>query len=259
MRRIKLSIIRHGQTDCNLRGVLQGQMDTPLNETGKLEASKLGERLKNESVSFVLSSQLDRALETIKIVMSHKSDSVVRKLPIEIDKRLQERAFGIFEGQPKGLLSDAHNKAAQEKDYPGRRHFIPKKGESMAQVYMRARVVLLEILSNIVNGECSPKPDNEEEITHILISTHGGVAIELISFLVKELGCGPPEGVTKSQMIAIPGNTALAQFILTLVPTTVSFQEIIARPKDLIDESICLTIHDRSHCDQSYKAGTTVY
>ena len=69
MRHILISIIRHGQTDCNLRGVLQGQMETSLNATGREEAEKLGVRLKSETYTHVHSSNMERAEETARIVL----------------------------------------------------------------------------------------------------------------------------------------------------------------------------------------------
>ena len=89
-----------------------------------------------------------------------------------------------------------------------------------------------------------------EKEPSILISTHGGVAIEFFAFFVKELHCPPPEGTTAAKMIAIPGNTALSVFRLTLDEKLAQkrLEEVIARPGELMTDCVCLKIHDRSHC-----------
>jgi len=258
---ILVSIIRHGQTDCNARGVLQGQMETSLNAVGRQEAEKLGARLKNQYFSHLYSSNLERAFETARIVVKDNL-ATPNKEAFLLDARLRERGFGIFEGKPKSELADSHAAAAEGKDYPGRRHYVPPNGESMAQVYCRARECLVELCLSVLKDRSSSVDEGNADVS-VLISTHGGVAIELFTFLVKELGCPPPDGTTKSQMIAIPGNTALSTFRLTLNPDLADeeLSRVVSRPKDLITECVCLTIHDRSHCDDAQANGgrMTIY
>lgn len=259
MRDILISIIRHGQTDCNLRGVLQGQMETSLNATGRDEAEKLGARLQNESYTHVNSSNMERAEETARIVLRNNG-VVTQKVKDEIrfDARLRERSFGVFEGKPKEEFADFNDKASRKKDYPGRKHFTPPNGESISTVYARARECLIEILWNVVTSltattttTTASSADDQGPDASVLISTHGGVAIELFAFLVKELDCPPPEGKTASEMIAIPGNTALATFHLSIDDDDISEKElshVLARPNELIARCLCLNIHDRTHC-----------
>ena len=138
---------------------------------------------------------------------------------------------------------------SQREDYPGKRHFVPEKGESVAQVYTRAREFLIEACLAIVEEENQQKQQQQPQL---LISTHGGVAIELFAFLVRELGCPPPDGKTAAQMIAIPGNTALASFELTLDAAGNAgkkIDQVVSRPADLITGCRCITIHDRTHCE----------
>jgi uncharacterized phosphatase len=63
------AFVRHGQTDWNLNGFLQGRTDIPLNETGRKQARQLGRELKKAHTwSAVWSSPLSRTLETAEII-----------------------------------------------------------------------------------------------------------------------------------------------------------------------------------------------
>jgi broad specificity phosphatase PhoE len=91
---MKFLLIRHGQTDWNLAQRFQGQSDIPLNEVGKKQAMALADRLTNESINIVYSSDLQRAIETSKIIMQ-MSDC---KPDLHPDQRLREVNFGDWEG-----------------------------------------------------------------------------------------------------------------------------------------------------------------
>ena len=83
-------IIRHGQTELNSRGVLQGRSDYPLNEKGFAQAKEAAEKLRDISFAAVWSSPLLRALQTAKIVAPGLA-------PV-VDKRLLEMDYGPYEG-----------------------------------------------------------------------------------------------------------------------------------------------------------------
>jgi probable phosphoglycerate mutase len=92
---MKLGLIRHGMTDWNVLGKIQGQTDIPLNDEGRKQAIALGERLNEESYTwdYVISSGLTRADGTGSIIAS------ILSIPIlEPDRRLMERSFGQVEG-----------------------------------------------------------------------------------------------------------------------------------------------------------------
>lgn len=91
-----VGLIRHGLTDWNKIGRIQGQSDIPLNEEGRSQARKLAERLLSDQEykwDFVITSGLSRAQETGEII--------ARTLHIPLydpDSRLVEKAFGQVEG-----------------------------------------------------------------------------------------------------------------------------------------------------------------
>ena len=83
-------IIRHGQTELNSRGVLQGRSDHALNETGIAQAREAAEKLRGISFSAVWSSPLVRALQTAQIIAPG--------LMPNVDDRLIEMDYGPYEG-----------------------------------------------------------------------------------------------------------------------------------------------------------------
>ena len=84
--------IRHGETAWNVEGRIQGQLDVPLNDTGRWQVHRLALAVADEGISAVYSSDLLRALETAQAV-ARGCDR-----PITTDVGLRERGFGIFEG-----------------------------------------------------------------------------------------------------------------------------------------------------------------
>jgi broad specificity phosphatase PhoE len=88
-----LGLLRHGQTDWNVEGKLQGTSDIPLNETGQRQALAAAAAINPADWDLVLSSPLSRARATAQqIVESHALGQLA------IDDRLLERAFGEAEG-----------------------------------------------------------------------------------------------------------------------------------------------------------------
>lgn len=85
--------IRHGETDWNRKGVIQGRMDIPLNDTGKAQAKRAGLALARESWDMIISSPVGRAMETANIIGKH-----IGIPEIITDAALLERDFGQGEG-----------------------------------------------------------------------------------------------------------------------------------------------------------------
>lgn len=89
----KLGLIRHGTTDWNLEGRLQGQNNIPLNEAGRRQAHLLAERLSAEQWDVIVSSDLLRASETADIIADKTG---IR--PVRLEARLRERTHGRLDG-----------------------------------------------------------------------------------------------------------------------------------------------------------------
>lgn len=90
---MKLLLTRHGQTDWNVAGKVQGTTDIELNEIGKKQAEETGKKLLNYDIDIIISSPLKRAKKTAEIIREN------RNIPILLDDGLKERCFGKFEGK----------------------------------------------------------------------------------------------------------------------------------------------------------------
>ena len=86
-------IFRHGQTDWNAEGRIQGHIDIPLNDTGRLQARKLAPVLQKLGIEAFLSSDLSRASETAQIIANQMGG-----LPVFMDQDLREIHLGKIEG-----------------------------------------------------------------------------------------------------------------------------------------------------------------
>lgn len=97
--KIRLLIVRHGETDCNVQGIIQGQLDTDLNAVGRKQAEYVGKALSKETIDEVYTSPLRRAKDTADAIVRHHPSCVSSKNSYWLDDRLKERAFGSLEGK----------------------------------------------------------------------------------------------------------------------------------------------------------------
>lgn len=95
-------VLRHGQTNYNLEGKFQGQVDVPLNALGIAQAKEVGKSLFNVQFNLVFSSPLTRALQTARYATNQN---------IIEDNRIIERSFGLLEG--KKSINDYEEKTEQ--------------------------------------------------------------------------------------------------------------------------------------------------
>lgn len=89
---MRIYLIRHGETEWNTTGRLQGQTDTSLNENGIRLARITGQALRNVPFDLIITSPLKRARETALLVTEG------RKIPVLEDARIGEISFGSWEG-----------------------------------------------------------------------------------------------------------------------------------------------------------------
>src|SRR3569623_193897 len=88
----ELLLVRHGETDWNAEGRLQGHTDRPLNDHGRRQAKEVAERLAGEGADAIYASDLLRAKETAEIVGER------RGVPVVVDADLREKNWGNWEG-----------------------------------------------------------------------------------------------------------------------------------------------------------------
>jgi broad specificity phosphatase PhoE len=87
-----LLLVRHGETDWNADGRLQGQTDRPLSDYGRRQARQLAAELADDALDAIYSSDLARARETAEIVGERLG------LPVVLDPELREKDWGTWEG-----------------------------------------------------------------------------------------------------------------------------------------------------------------
>ena len=163
----RICIARHGETDWNAAGILQGWIDVPINETGRLQAVELAESLTGMGFSCIYSSPLRRARETAEMIAGRL------ELPMpSFHDGLKERHFGHYQGIPKEELAVTHPDVLAEitsRNPAG--HF--DGGESMDHFADR----VLHALGDIAD---------QHEGETVLVVTHGWV-IDVITRQVKGL------------------------------------------------------------------------
>ena len=122
--------IRHGETAWNVDTRIQGQLDIPLNDTGRWQAHRLALAVAEEGIDAVYASDLLRALETAQAVATGCGRSIVT------DTGLRERGFGEFEGLTFKEIEQRWPEQSERwrKRDPG---FGPQGGEVLMDFYTR--------------------------------------------------------------------------------------------------------------------------
>src|SRR5205809_708167 len=92
MKKTQVIIVRHGQTQWNLKLIRQGHLDSPLTEKGMAQAKALAQRLAQEKFNALYSSDLGRAVQTAEMIAAVTGHEIVT------DARLRERNLGVFQG-----------------------------------------------------------------------------------------------------------------------------------------------------------------
>lgn len=151
---MKIYLVRHGETDWNQAGLLQGQTDIALNAQGLEQAHDAAERLKEVPFEIAFCSPLIRAKRTAEIIIGD------RKITLTTDERLRELNFGPWEGVDIRTIKDA---TSQPFTNPG--SYIPPEGaESFAQLYHRSGEFVRQVILPL-----------EGTYETVLVVAHGGV------------------------------------------------------------------------------------
>jgi probable phosphoglycerate mutase len=150
----KIYIIRHGQTDFNLRGIVQGSgVNSSLNEKGRLQAQAFFDAYQNVAFDKIYTSSLKRTVESVQSFI----DLGIPFVPLE---GLNEISWGRKEGQPITLEEDAYYNWMLSQWQLGNTHERIEGGESPEDVTRRQDGAINYIMS---------KTDE----TNVLICMHG--------------------------------------------------------------------------------------
>jgi probable phosphoglycerate mutase len=101
MKAAHICVARHGETDWNRRGILQGWFDVPINKLGRRQANELAAAFAGAGFTAVWTSPLARARETAEIVAA-----ALGLPPPSFHAGLKERHFGAIQGIPKNELAE---------------------------------------------------------------------------------------------------------------------------------------------------------
>ena len=162
-------VFRHGETDYNVQGRMQGYLDIPLNNNGIAQARILADKLSDLHLEYIYSSPLSRALKTAQIVADKNNIKIIS------EQNLSEWNLGIFCGHivritdlPKNTPVDFNKDIIQvPRALLSDDDFVPEHGESYNMFKKRVRDAIMNIVKN-TNAQ------------NIGIASHGGVIKALI-------------------------------------------------------------------------------
>ncbi len=167
-----LVLVRHGQSEWNLKNLFTGWRDVNLTAQGIAEARTAGKKLKAQGIRFdvAFTSALVRAQRTLDLVLEEMGQT---NIPILKDQALNERDYGDLVGLNK---DDARKKWGEEQVHKWRRSYdvAPPGGESLKDTVARALPYYVqEILPRVLRGE------------RVLVSAHGNSLRALVMVLEK--------------------------------------------------------------------------
>ena len=167
----ELYLIRHGETDYNLQGIVQGRgVNTPLNETGKEQARLLAKRFASSELDAIYSSPLTRALQTARCVADACG---IEQIPTDPD--LEEMSWGIYEGQQQSPELSGAFEEMKRRWHDGEHGFHVEAGESLRQVQSRGVAAIERIVA-------------AEQGKRVLVVAHGRFLRILLATLLEEYG-----------------------------------------------------------------------
>ena len=190
---LNLYLIRHGQTEYNTAGIVQGWCDSPLTAEGKAGAAQTGNAIAQAQIPFAAAycSTSPRTAATTQIILQHAQQPHTTPTPLD---DLREYHFGSFEGQPS---SHIHQTIAQElgyertenwlADYRSGKHSnnqlmhtlhrIDPRAEQESQFIQRLHRGIQHIIANSLarSAQGSLKTESSGEIPtpNVLIVSHG--------------------------------------------------------------------------------------
>jgi broad specificity phosphatase PhoE len=157
-------LVRHGETDWNAEGRLQGHTDTLLNEYGRRQAQALAEDLAAETLDAVYASDLARARETAEIIGGRIG------LPVALRTDLREKNWGTWEGLTSterdrvdfaGETTEAHRERTLRallqiaEQHPAGHVLVVTHGGSVRRVQAAALGMALPVVENCGRWTCA--------------------------------------------------------------------------------------------------------
>ena len=178
-----LVLVRHGQSDWNLKNLFTGWRDVGLTEKGVAEARAAGKRLKAQGLHFdiAFTSVLSRAQRTLDLVLEEMGET---NITVFKDQALNERDYGDLSGLNK---DDARKKWGEEQVHVWRRSYDvpPPGGESLKDTAARVLPYYIqEILPRVLRGD------------NVIVVAHGNS----LRALVMVLECLSPKEIVDREI-----------------------------------------------------------
>lgn len=161
-------LVRHGATEWNAQGRIQGQSDPSLNRTGQRQARRLGKRLASVPFAQARCSDLRRCSETAAGILLGRNDVRMQEMP-----ELREKNFGAWEGLTFREVEARYPDLYRNWLAAGDPSFAPPGGESDLQLYSRADTVVDRLRVPLTGSGAN-----------LLVVTHGGMLRALIARLL---------------------------------------------------------------------------
>ncbi len=163
-----LALVRHGESQWNLENRFTGWTDVPLTPKGREEARRAGEKLKDIHFDKAYTSVLQRAIETLDIILEVIGR---QKMPVAYDQALNERHYGDLQGLNKAETAEKYGK---EQVHVWRRSYdvAPPGGESLKDTAARSLPYFEKhILPDLRAGK------------NVLVSAHGNSLRSIVMHL----------------------------------------------------------------------------
>jgi 2,3-bisphosphoglycerate-dependent phosphoglycerate mutase len=201
-----LVLVRHGQSEWNLKNLFTGWRDVDLTDVGIAEAKAAGQRLKAKGLKFGVgyTSALKRAQRSLDIMLGELGQTGV---PVTRDQALNERDYGDLSGLNK---DDARKKWGEEQVHIWRRSYAtaPPGGESLRDTGARVWPYYLHTIQpHVLRGE------------GVLISAHGNSLRALIMAL---------EGLSGDEIVKRELETGLPIVYRLNADSTLASKEVLA-------------------------------
>ena len=183
-----LVLVRHGQSEWNLKNLFTGWRDVALTDVGIAEARAAGRKLRAQGIGFDIgfTSALKRAQDTMTLMLEEMS---LPDIPVLKDLALNERDYGDLSGLNK---DDARKRWGEEQVHVWRRSYdvAPPGGESLRDTAARVLPYYIEeILPRVLRGE------------RTLVTAHGNSLRALVMVLDR---LGPTEIIARELATGVP-------------------------------------------------------
>lgn len=158
---LEIILVRHGESEMNREGVYCGWSNSPLTHKGVRQGECVGEKLANESIDLIISSDLDRCLMTAEIINRFHRKNIIK------ETAFKELNFGLWEGLNYNKICSDFPKEAKlwQDDYI---NFKIPGGESLSDMHRRVNNGFNKIINKHKKGK-------------ILIVTHSGVIRSILA------------------------------------------------------------------------------